>query len=479
MITKVVNVNLHQPIYERLTAKQGDIASRYLLFHLLDGDKPFDLTGKSVRVYAIKPDKTEIFNDLTINDASKGYCTLELTSQCLASAGVVKMELYISESGKVLTSIPFELDVIACINTANGVASTNEFSALEVALGSLQDYYNLRSEIVQARKGYRTVGKRLDNFDSQLDNIKNATKQIYKSTIGVNMWFNIGSSDSYINEVLNDMERLKIKSLLLPCYNVITGNDVDGYSYTKNVSEEQITNVITKAREKGIEDIIIKLHRDGKKDTNSLKWIEMWQTVVNEYIQICKKNNITSLVFVNEQKNATANNIDKWIEIITSVKNNGLKAICSLADISEFNSSIINELVDVIGINHYPKLTNKNEVVTQEEYNKRMFSNSLPLFKRVKKLYPNTAIWITEIGCTRNIDALYSPASWEFDTTTQSNDIQALFVDSVMSTFGCYDNQLFEKVYWWSTDEKTKVNTFTFFGNDKAENNYLKYLGGV
>ena len=169
MITKVINVNLHQPIYERLTAKQGDIASRYLLFHLLDGDKPFDLTNRTVRVYAIKPDKTEIFNDLTINDASKGYCTLELTSQCLASAGVVKMELYISESDKVLTSIPFELEVIACINTANSVNSTNEFSALEVALSSLQDYDNLRREISGARNGYRTVGKRLNDFDSQLD----------------------------------------------------------------------------------------------------------------------------------------------------------------------------------------------------------------------------------------------------------------------------------------------------------------------
>ena len=177
MITKVINVNLHQPIYERLTAKQGDIASRYLLFHLLDGDKPFDLSNRTVRVYAIKPDKTEIFNDLTINDASKGYCTLELTSQCLASAGVVKMELYISESGKVLTSIPFELEVIACINTVNSVTSTNEFSALEVALSSLQDYDNLRSEIVQARKGYGTVGKRLDTKAKKGKNIRIIAKE--------------------------------------------------------------------------------------------------------------------------------------------------------------------------------------------------------------------------------------------------------------------------------------------------------------
>ena len=168
MITKVININLHQPIYEKLTAKQGDIASRYLLFHLLDGDKPFDLTGKSVRVYARKPDKTEIFNDLIINDETKGYCTLELTSQCLAEAGIVKMELYISQSGKVLTSIPFDLEVISCVNTINAIVSTNEFTALTKGLGSLNEYDKYKNEIIEARKGYRTVAKRLNNIDSQL-----------------------------------------------------------------------------------------------------------------------------------------------------------------------------------------------------------------------------------------------------------------------------------------------------------------------
>ena len=169
MITKVVNVDLNLPIYERLTAKQGDIASRFILFHLLDGDTPFDLTGKSVRVYARKPDKTEIFNDLVINDKTKGYCTLELTSQCLAEAGIVKMELYISESGKVLTSIPFDLEVIGCINTTNSVVSTNEFSALEAALGSLQDYNNFKREIVEARGSNSSLKAALYNLDLQLN----------------------------------------------------------------------------------------------------------------------------------------------------------------------------------------------------------------------------------------------------------------------------------------------------------------------
>ena len=169
MITKVINVNLHQPIYEKLTAKRGDIASRYLLFHLLDGDKPFDLTNRSVRVYAVKPDKTVIFNDLTINDRTKGYCTLELTSQCLALAGTVKMELYILESDKVLTSIPFRLQVIDCINTDDSIVSTNEFTALTKGLSSLSEYDNYKNEIAEARNGFTTLGKRLYNIDVRLD----------------------------------------------------------------------------------------------------------------------------------------------------------------------------------------------------------------------------------------------------------------------------------------------------------------------
>ena len=192
MITKVIDVNLHQPIYEKLTAKRGDIASRYLLFHLLDGDKPFDLTGKSVRVYAIKPDKTEIFNDLIINDKTKGYCTLELTSQCLASAGIVKMELYISESNKVLTSIPFKLEVIDCINTDHSIVSTNEFTALTNGLASLLEYDNYKEEVNSMKLNKASLieleveRKRIDSLIAQGNGVDNAeTADIRVSASGL------------------------------------------------------------------------------------------------------------------------------------------------------------------------------------------------------------------------------------------------------------------------------------------------------
>ena len=205
MITKVINVNLHQPIYERLTAKQGDIASRYLLFHLLDGDKPLDLNNRTVRVYAIKPDKTEIFNDLVINDKTKGYCTLELTSQCLAEAGIVKMELYITELGKVLTSIPFELEVIACINTVNSVTSTNEFSALEAALRSLQDFDNFKNEIIEARGSENSLGDRINLVESDVSNLNSEVSNLNSEVDRINDSFNIVDKNGDIFSLYNSV----------------------------------------------------------------------------------------------------------------------------------------------------------------------------------------------------------------------------------------------------------------------------------
>ena len=204
MITKVVNVDLHLPIYERLTAKQGDIASRFILFHLLDGDTPFDLTGKSVRMYARKPDKTEIFNNLVINDKTKGYCTLELTSQCLAKAGIVKMELYISQSGKVLTSIPFELEVIACINNINSIVSTNEFSALEAALRSLQDFDRIKSEVEKIHNDFYNVKvidlKNEEDFD--INNISTCVNRVF-STIESYTTVKLNADVCYIASPIN------------------------------------------------------------------------------------------------------------------------------------------------------------------------------------------------------------------------------------------------------------------------------------
>lgn len=174
MNTKIIKLDLNKPrLYEKIKAKQGDTESRFLLFQLFDGALPFSLVNRSVRAYMIKPDSKEVFNDLIINDRIKGYCTLELTNQVLASSGTVKIELMITEGTKKLTSSVFELEVDKSINSEKSIVSTNEFTALLNGLASLSEYDNYKNELNDARDGEVNVGTNIRKVKSQLETITN------------------------------------------------------------------------------------------------------------------------------------------------------------------------------------------------------------------------------------------------------------------------------------------------------------------
>lgn len=186
MNTKIIKFDINKNLYDTLIAKQGDTKSRFLLFNLLDGSIPFSLENRSVRVYAIKPDGTEVFNDLIITDAAKGYCILELTTQMLAVAGTVKLELMVIEGEKKLTSNIFYMDVKKSINSEKAVVSTNEFGTLLTALASLDEYDNYKNEIKNARGGQVNLKTRLDNFGEQLDKIVQENGELVNSGIDIN-----------------------------------------------------------------------------------------------------------------------------------------------------------------------------------------------------------------------------------------------------------------------------------------------------
>lgn len=171
MNTKIIKLDINNKMYETITAKQGDTKSRFLLFNLLDGSIPFSLENRSVRVYAVKPDRTEVFNDLIITDAAKGYCILELTTQMLAVAGTVRLELMVIEEDKKLTSNIFYMDVKESINSEKAVVSTNEFTALMNGLAALSEYDIYKSNAKQVPG----IKEEVSNLSSQLDNIANLT----------------------------------------------------------------------------------------------------------------------------------------------------------------------------------------------------------------------------------------------------------------------------------------------------------------
>ncbi|MBC5628865.1 BppU family phage baseplate upper protein [Clostridium sp. NSJ-6] len=167
MNTKIIKLDINRRLYDKIVAKQDDTKSRFLLFQLLDGAVPFNLTDRSVRVYGVKPDGAVIFNDLTVTHSTTGFCLLELTNQMLAIAGTVKLELMITEGDKKLTSIPFEMEVIKKINSNAAVESSNEFRSLLNALKEIDDWN--REFADKSGKLEELYTPRLNELGSQLD----------------------------------------------------------------------------------------------------------------------------------------------------------------------------------------------------------------------------------------------------------------------------------------------------------------------
>lgn len=134
-----INLEINKDLYNPIQVKQGD-NSRYLLFNLLDNGVPFSLENKTVRVYGLKPDGTKVFNNLTIINAARGLAELQLTTQMLVKPGCLKLELVIYEATDILSTTKFDIDIISCIRDDGAIESTNEFSALTVALAKADEY---------------------------------------------------------------------------------------------------------------------------------------------------------------------------------------------------------------------------------------------------------------------------------------------------------------------------------------------------
>ena len=133
---------------------------------LLDNRVPFSLENKTVRVYGVKPDGTKVFNNLTIVNAQGGLVELQLTSQMLAKSGWLKLELVIYEATDILSTIKFDIDVIASLRDDAAIESTNEFSALTLALKSVQEWEKYFEE--ESGKIEEKYTERLNNIEISL-----------------------------------------------------------------------------------------------------------------------------------------------------------------------------------------------------------------------------------------------------------------------------------------------------------------------
>ena len=425
MITKVIKLDINKNLYEKIKAKQGDTKSRFLLFQLLDGSMPFNLENRSVRAYMLKPDSTEVFNDLIINNRNTGHCTLELTNQVLAVAGIVKIELMIIENDKKITSSIFELQVDKSINSENSIVSTNEFNALLNGLASLSEYDNYKEKA----KKVPELEENIQELGSQLDNIVNKVSvRRLKPSFGTSVfWADISANgDTYIptdEQIINE-----IKSIEEMQVDTIIGSVHIGYKDGNLFLAENLSHLlpIVKTNLKNVKMTALKIHITRiSKETIT----EMGETFKTQYKNLVSSildnfkmfDTIKYVYHLNEMDwMYKDNNYHQFIsELNTIVRNRGYKAGITNAGFYniKFTPDVVYNSIDVIGINHYPALSFSGKEITKEEaLNAWRNDNALGFCKELKKQFPNMEITITESGVMDYWIALSRPSYYSWTT---------------------------------------------------------------
>lgn len=165
-LPKQINIEIDREYYNPIPAQQGDTA-RVLNFKILNSGVSFDLTGKSVRVRAQKPDGTKVWNDLSIENAASAMCGLKLTNQLLAVPGWCKCQLEITEGEDILSTIIFNIDIKTSIDIETAVESTDEFGALEKMIKSVDEWDKYFEET--SGKIEEKYTPRLNALDAQME----------------------------------------------------------------------------------------------------------------------------------------------------------------------------------------------------------------------------------------------------------------------------------------------------------------------
>lgn len=233
MLTTRVDLDISKPLYNKITAKQGDIASRFLEFHLHANGVPFSLENKNVRFHMLKPDGTEIFNDVP-KGSDVGVCTLELTSQCLIEPGIGKAELVIYMNGKKLSTIPFKIEIIESVNSEAAELSSNEFSALDEALAKIDKIEildNISGKVNEFNETLAKIGDldevvtKIDNLDDELNRVGALEPQVASWVDYKNNGGNVGGNVKFNNniEITDNIIQSNLSELAL--------NDNNNYGY--------------------------------------------------------------------------------------------------------------------------------------------------------------------------------------------------------------------------------------------------------
>lgn len=140
-------IDVNKPIVDKITTVEDDTA-RVLDVEFFSNGVAIDLTGQTVRMYAVKPDGKDVFNNGVIRDAESGRVEFELTDQLLAVAGYIAVQFTIfEEERKILSTQIFKIFNTPKLRSDNAIESSNEYGSLVLLFQNVYDTIELIKKV--------------------------------------------------------------------------------------------------------------------------------------------------------------------------------------------------------------------------------------------------------------------------------------------------------------------------------------------
>lgn len=486
---KKVKLEIDRECLNDINVMQKDSA-RAILFSLYANGSNYSLSGKTVRAWGVKPDKTKIFVDLTVVNASNGTCKLRLTNNMLAVKGQLKLMLTIEEGEDILSTIPLAINIGETLKDDDAIESTNEFTALDSSLKSVQEWDNYFEA---------TSGQIEERYTHRLNDLEK----------GVNRLKWLSASNTLTNgayptdTVLSHLAYQGISQTLVVMVNITSNTD----SNPVMMDNSRVTTAIDNAADKGISTVMLKPHlgigwSDGTERYNltpsdMATMLTKWKEILINYGKICVDNNIPVLCVGCEQRTMTTSAYKSyWEDIVNTLKelypNLLLTYACDSVEGVQYDTSCIYTLekLDFIGLNLYPQWYKEvyNSNLTYKDIMPSAYSSYAPtgegfrLIDRInyiKDVY-NKDVYITEMGVMPFDDGLVTLKSqYAYDETAPKNyNVPAICYESVFNTFAKEKNVV--GISLWHTKFP-----FSYFnvdsievGSSPAEEIIKKYIEG-
>lgn len=201
-----LEIDINEDVPYKLTSKQGDALSRYLDIVLTDNGLAVNLTGCTVKFYALKPDSKKIFNEAEITDSKRGRCQVELTDQALACEGMLKVELSIfsNDAKQILSTKVFGIYVTERIRDDDALVSSNEYGALVILM---QDLHELQEEITEWHARLNAEFERITTENvSEWEEMRQGQRDEFNTFIDKSK----NDMETWMSDITNDLANLQV-----------------------------------------------------------------------------------------------------------------------------------------------------------------------------------------------------------------------------------------------------------------------------